>query len=73
MLREMRTENAAQHEQTRELIRTSDKPLAAVEQAQIGFRQALTADTLLSRLVAGEFDQRIEALERKVRELERQK
>jgi hypothetical protein len=43
MLREMRTENATQHEETH---------------------------TLLSKLLTGEFEQRIEALEKKVRELE---
>ena len=32
--------------------------------------QALTADSLLSKLVTGEFEERIEALERGVRELE---
>jgi len=72
-LREMRTENAALHEQTRELIKTLDKRLGAVESAQGSYRQALTADTLLSKLVTGEFEERIEALESKMRELERQK
>ena len=73
LLREMRTENAALHEQTRELIKDLDKRLGAVESAQNSYRQALTADTLLSKLVTGEFEERIETLERKVRELESQK
>jgi polyhydroxyalkanoate synthesis regulator phasin len=73
LLREMRSENSALHEQTRELIKALDKRLGAVEEAQGSYRQALTADTLLSKLVTGEFEERIEALERKVRELERQK
>jgi hypothetical protein len=47
--------------------------LGAVESAQGSYRQALTADTLLSKLVTGEFEERIEALESKMRELERQK
>lgn len=46
LLREMRAENLARHEQTR---------------------------ALLSKLVTGEFEERIEALENKVRELEEQK
>lgn len=69
MLREMRAENAALHKQTRDLIQVLDKRLGG-EEAQKSYRQALTADTLLSKLVTGEFEQRIELLERKVQELE---
>jgi archaellum component FlaC len=66
LLREMRVENLEQHEQTRALVEALDK----VEDAQGSFRQAMTADTLLSKLLTGEFEERIEALENKVRELE---
>ncbi len=66
LLREMRTENATRHE-------VLERRLGAIETAIGTFRQALTADTLLSKLVTGEFEERIEALERAVRELERQK
>ncbi|MBR0752498.1 hypothetical protein JQ604_09895 [Bradyrhizobium jicamae] len=69
LLREMRAENLAQHEQTRVMIAALDKRLC-VEGAQSSFRQALTADSLLSKLVTGEFEERIEALENKVKELE---
>lgn len=72
LLREMRPENAALHEQTRKLIGALDKRLGAVEGAQASYRQALSADSLLSKLVTGEFEERIEALERRVRELESQ-
>ena len=68
LLREMRAENLAQHEQTRAMA--LDKRLGGVEDAQRSFRQAMTADTLLSKLLTGEFEERIEALENKVRELE---
>jgi hypothetical protein len=70
LLREMRPENLAQHEQTRALVEALDKRLGRVEDAQGSFRQAMTADTLLSKLLTGEFEERIEALENKVRELE---
>jgi hypothetical protein len=70
LLREMRAENLTQHEQTRALVMMLDKRLGGVEEAQKSFRPALTADTLLSKLVTGEFEERIEALENKVRELE---
>jgi hypothetical protein len=73
LLREMRPENLAQHEQTRALAMALDKRLGGVEDAQRSFRQALTADTLLSKLLTGEFEERIEALENKVRALEGQK
>jgi hypothetical protein len=70
LLREMRAENAASHEQTRALIKGLDKRMGAVEETLKSVRQSLTADSLLSKLVTGEFEERIEALERKVREWE---
>ena len=69
-LREMRLENLAQHEQTRAMIAALDKRFGGVEDAQKSYRQTLTADTLLSKLVTGEFEERIEALESKIKELE---
>ena len=70
LLREMRAENLEQHEQTQAAFARLEKRLGGVEQAQTSFRQALGADTLLSRLLTGEFEERIEAFENKVRELE---
>jgi hypothetical protein len=70
LLREMRAENTSLHEQTRSLIEALDKRLGRVENAQKSYSAALSADTLLSRLLTGEFEERIEALERKVHELE---
>lgn len=73
LLREMRAENAARHEQSLERFTAIERRLDKIETAQLSFRQALTADSLLSKLVTGEFEQRIEVLERKVRELEDEK
>jgi polyhydroxyalkanoate synthesis regulator phasin len=73
LLREIRSENAGLHEQTRLLISALDKRLGRVDGAQKSYSAALSADTLLSRLVAGKFEERIEALERNVQELEAQK
>jgi hypothetical protein len=74
LLREMRAENAAQHEQTRGEMREKfaivDRRLDKLETTLEGYRHALSADSLLSKLVTGEFEERIELLERKVRELE---
>jgi hypothetical protein len=47
-----------------------DKRFDLLESAQASFRHVLSADTLLSKLVRGEFQERIELLERKVRGLE---
>ena len=62
MLREMRAENAGLHEQTRAMITELDRRLGGVEGAQKNIRAALTADTLLSRILTDEFEERIEAL-----------
>ena len=70
MLREMRAENAGFHEQTKAMFAAIDKRLGGIEQRQDTFRSALSADSLLSKLVTGDFEERIGALERKVRELE---
>lgn len=63
MLREMRAE-------IKEGFAGVNRRLEALEAAQKSFRHALTADSLLSKLVTGEFQQRIEALEEKVERLE---
>ncbi len=70
LLREMRAENLVEHERTRALVSMLEKRLGGVEGAQKSFRQAMIADTLLSKLVTGEFEERIEALENRLRELE---
>jgi hypothetical protein len=70
LLREMRAENSARHDQSLEKFTAIEKRLDKIEAAQPSFRQALTGDSLLSKLVTGEFEQRIEILERKVKEWE---
>lgn len=59
MLCEMRAE-------MRERFDGVDLRLAKLEEAQKSFKHALTSDTLLSRLLTGEFEERIEALEQRV-------
>ncbi len=73
MLREMRAENKALHGATASRLELIDRRLTKLEEAQASYRQALSADSLLSKLVTGEFEERIEALERKVKELEAHK
>ena len=73
LFREMCAENAALHKETRGLIKTLERRFGAIEGAQNSYRQALTADSLLNKLVTGEFEERSEALELKMRELETRK
>ena len=69
LLREIRADIAANDTRADRrqelLLRRIDK----LEDQQKSFRQALSADSLLSKLVTGEFEERIEALERQVTEL----
>jgi len=73
LLREMREENRALHGATANRLDVIERRLGKLEEAQVSYRQALSADSLLSKLVTGEFEERIEMLERKVRELESHK
>ena len=66
MLREMRTEIAAGRAENSARFDVMDRRLKRLEEAQVGFRHAMVADTLLSRLVTGEFEERIEAIERRL-------
>jgi hypothetical protein len=66
LLREMRQETASG-------FSAVGQRLDKLEATLNTFPQALTADSLLSKLVTGEFEERITVLERKVRELENQK
>jgi hypothetical protein len=70
MLRDMRAENEARHGEVLARFDRVEQRLKKLEDAQVSFKQALTADSLLSRLVTGEFEERIEALEARIRELE---
>jgi hypothetical protein len=67
MLREMRAEMSAGFTRVDARFDTVDRRLIALEAAQASFKQALGADSLLSRLVTGEFEGRIEA---RIQELE---
>jgi hypothetical protein len=63
----------ALHDETSSGFAAVGQRLDKLETTLNGFRQALTADSLLSKLVTGEFEERITVLERKILELERQK
>ncbi|WP_375460618.1 hypothetical protein [uncultured Enterovirga sp.] len=63
LLRDMRAENASRHA---EVVARLEK----LEASQVSFKHALSADSLLSKLVTGDFHERIEAVERWVQEQE---
>ncbi|OCW56550.1 hypothetical protein [Hoeflea olei] len=46
-----------------------EKRLDAIDASQKSFKTALTADTMMGKLVTGDFEERIGALEKKVDEL----
>ena len=51
----------------------SSERMAALEAGQRNIRSALAADTVLSRMLIGEYEERIGLLERKLEKLERGK
>lgn len=73
LLREMRERMEERFDSSDRRLQGMEKRLGKIEESMVGFRQALTADTLMSKLITGEFEERIEALEQKVRKLEKQK
>jgi len=66
MLREIQSEIAP-------LRKESADKFKSHEAGQRNIRAALAGDTVLSRMLVGEFEERIGALERKVEELEERK
>lgn len=73
LLRDMRAETTATREENPALHRLSAGRLNKIGATLNGFRHALSADSLLSKLVTGEFEERIETLERKVEALGKQR
>ena len=63
LLRELRAENAEMHSATQ-------KRLEKIEGQLVSFRHAFSADSLMSKLVTGDFEERIGALESKTGEFE---
>jgi hypothetical protein len=64
MLGEMRAKISARFDGVDRRLDTVDRRLAALEATQEVFKRALSAGSLLGRLLTGEFEGRIEALER---------
>ena len=64
MLRQMRDEANAFQKDMRDEFEKVNKRLDKLEAAQKSFRHALTADTMMSKFITGDFEERTIALER---------
>ncbi len=73
MLQEMRKDLHEEFRDVREEMgsgfRKVNERLDSIEGAQKSFRHALTADTMMSKFITGDFEERIEALEKKMDQL----
>ncbi len=69
MLREMRAEMKDSFNRLNERFSDVEQRLDKLESGQKTIRQALTADTMMSKFVTGDFEERIFELERKVEAL----
>jgi hypothetical protein len=73
MLREMRGEMREMRSEIHEQLVEVRQRLDKLESGQKTIRQALTADTMMSKFVTGDFEERIFELERKVEALSKGK
>jgi hypothetical protein len=69
MLKEMRAETGGLRAEMKEEFAAVKKRLDTIDSRQKSFNNAMTADTIMSRLVTGDFEERIGALEKKVDQL----
>ncbi|MGF9691229.1 hypothetical protein AAIH46_00300 [Rhizobium sp. 0TCS1.26] len=73
VLREMRGEMREMRGDIRDQLAEVRQRLDKLDSGQKTIRQALRADTMMSRLVTGEFEERIFELKRKVEALSKDK
>lgn len=66
MLRELRKDSQENFDQVNKRLDKMDSRLGKIETAQTNFRLAPSADTMMSMLVTGDFEERIQALEKQV-------
>jgi archaellum component FlaC len=73
ILREMRAKiDEGQAENQKEFKNVKSR-LDNIDQRQKGFSHALSADSLMSKMIIGDWEERIEALEKKMKKLEARK
>jgi predicted RNase H-like nuclease (RuvC/YqgF family) len=66
MLRELRQELRETHGDLKKELGEVGTRLSGLESSMKSFRNALTADTMMSKFITGDFEERIEALEKKM-------
>ena len=69
MLRELRKEMREGFDDTRVQFKVVNQRLDKIEGSQKSFLNALTADTMMSKFITGDFEERIGALEKKMDQL----
>jgi polyhydroxyalkanoate synthesis regulator phasin len=70
LVREMRAEIAASRADVAAFRKETSERLEKLEAGQRNLRSAMSGETILGRMLVGEFEERIEALETKVHKLE---
>ena len=73
LLREMRAESATNFATIENRLNKVENRLSKMDETLVTFRHALSADSLLSKIVTGEFEERLGLLERRLQELETHK
>jgi len=66
LLKEMRAEMAREFDQVKKRLDGLESGQSKLEPGQKNIRSALAGETVLSRILVGEYEERIEALETKV-------
>ncbi len=66
MLRELRQELRETRSDMKKELGSVGSKLSGLESSMKSFRNALTADTMMSKFITGDFEERIEALEKKM-------
>ncbi len=69
MIREMRKAMDERFDEVDVQFKGVNQRLEKIDSTQKSFRQALTADTMMSKFITGDFEERIEALEKKMDDL----
>jgi archaellum component FlaC len=70
MLREIRTKIDNGQSESKKDFATVNKRLDRIEERQKSFSQALAGDSFMSKMLIGDWEERIEALEAKMKKLE---
>jgi hypothetical protein len=73
LLKEMQAENSANFQAINKNLNSLSSCLDKMDDTLVTFRHALSADSLLSKIVTGEFEERLGALERRLSDLETHK